>query len=168
MTSIAHVHDTGAATSSSSLQNAQVDQATGAVNGNSVDTIPAGGQELGSAQVYCSADANGNLAAAETATLAVTLQDAADDGTGSPAAFADVAADVLMGAADGADGLPTNPVISLEGGATEAATFTFNVPCQRLRRHFRLVSTWTFSDAGDTVDYSASSHAGGNVITPVE
>jgi len=166
MTSIPHVHDTGAALTATSLHNQQVDNATGAVDGASLDSIPTNSQQLGSAQIYCSGDANGNIAGVQVATLAITIQDAPDDG-GVPGVFADVAADVLMGAADGADGLPTNPVITLTGGGVEADTFTMNLPLHRLRRHVRVVSQWTVV-AGDTVDYSCSAHCGGNVITPAE
>lgn len=163
MTSIARVHDSGSATVSQVLHLQTVVQGLGEVDGASVDTIPAGSQELGSAQIFCSADANGNLAAAQTATLAITIQDSADDIT-----FADVAADVLMTAADGADGIPANPVISLEGGVTEAASFAFNLPYGRCRRFVRVQAEWTFSDVADSAEFVCSSHAGGNVLTPAE
>jgi len=170
MTSIANVHDTGAALTATSLHNEQVDNATGAVNGASLDTIPDNSQQLGSAQIYCDGNANGNIAGVQVASLSITIQDAPDSGgatPGVPGVFADVAAGVLMGAADGADGLPTNPVITLTGGGVEADTFTMNLPLHRLRRHVRVVSTWTVV-AGDTVDYGCSAHCGGNVITPAE
>lgn len=165
MTSFSDVHDSAAGLTATSLHNEQVVTGTGIVNGASVDTIPNNAQQLGSAQIYCDGNANGNIVAGNAASLAITIQDAPDNG-GVPGVFADVAAGVLMGAADGADGLPTNPVISLLGGGLEADTFTMNLPLHRLRRHVRVVSTWTVV-AGDSVDYACSAHCGGNVIKPV-
>lgn len=163
MTSIANVHDTGAYVSSTLLT--QVQTAAATINSASLDTIPNNSQELGSAIIQCDATI-ATYAGGETSTLTLTLQDAADDGAGAPVAFADVAAGVLMGAADGADGLPTNPVISLEEGVTATGSFSFNVPLQRLRRHVRVVSTWATSGAG-TTDYHVAAISGGNTITPV-
>ena len=172
MTSISDVHDSAAGLTASSLHNAQVAGPGAAVNGASFDTIPNNAQELGSAQIYCDANANGNLALAGSATLALTIQDAPDNG-GVPGVFADVPAASLMGAADGADGLPTNPVITLQGPAVvlplvplDADTFTMNLPLHRLRRHVRVISTWVVP-GGDTVDFACSVHCGGNVIKPV-
>jgi len=165
MTSISNVHDTNAGLTATSLHNEQVVTGTGVVNGASLDTIPDNAQQLGSAQIYCDGNANGNIAGVQVASLDITIQDAPDNG-GVPGVFADVAADVFMGAADGADGLPTNPVITLTGGGVEADTFTMNLPLHRLRRHVRVVSEWTVV-GGDSVDYGCSAHCGGNVIKPV-
>jgi hypothetical protein len=165
MTSISDVHDSAAGLTATSLHNEQVVTGTGIVNGASVDTIPNNAQQLGSAQIYCDGNANGNIAGVQVASLDITIQDAPDNG-GVPGVFADVAAGVLMGAADGADGLPANPVITLTGGGIEANIFTMNLPLHRLRRHVRVVSEWTVV-AGDSVDYACSAHCGGNVIKPV-
>jgi hypothetical protein len=164
MSGISFVHDVGAYIVSNLLLQDRFATGDPENDGASLDTIPSNEQELGSALIQC--DAAGTIAPAETATLAITLQDAADDGTGSPDTFADVAADVFMGAADGADGLPTNPVISLDN-ATQAGSFSFNVPLHRLRRHVRVQSLWTISGGADTVDYHCAAICGGTVVKPV-
>lgn len=164
MSGVSNIHDAGAYVLSNLLQQARFATGDPEADGASVDTIPAGDQQLGSAIIQC--DAAGTIAPAETATLALTLQDAADDGAGSPDTFADVAADVFMGAADGADGLPTNPVISLDN-AGQAGSFAFTVPLHRLRRHVRVQALWTVSGAADTVDYHCAAISTGNVKKPV-
>lgn len=164
MSGISNVHDAGAYVASNLLQQSRFATGDPEADGASLDTIPAGDQQLGSAVIQC--DAAGTIAVGETATLAITLQDAADDGTGSPGAFADVAADVFMGAADGADGLPTNPVISLDN-TTQDGSFSFTVPLHRLRRHVRVQALWTISGAADTVDYHCAAISTGNVRKPV-
>jgi len=164
MSGISFVHDVGAYIVSNLLLQNRFATGDPEDNGASLDTIPNNAQELGSALIQC--DASGVIGVPDTAICAITLQDAPDDGTGTPGAFADVAADVFMGAADGADGLPTNPVISLDN-ATQAGSFSFNVPLHRLRRHVRVQTLWTISGAADTVDYHCSAICGGTVIKPV-
>jgi len=159
MSGVSFVHDVGSYVLSNLLLQARFATGDPENDGASLDTIPNNEQELGSALIQC--DAAGTIGVGETATLAITLQDSADD-----IAFADVAADVLMGAADGADGLPANPVISLDN-ATQAGSFSFNVPLHRLRRFVRVQALWTISGAADTVDYHCAAICGGTVIKPV-
>jgi len=167
MSGVSNIHDAGAYVASNLLQQARFATGDPEADGASLDTIPAGDQQLGSAIIQC--DAAGTIAVAETATLIITLQDAPDSGgatPGVPGVFADVAADVFMGAADGADGLPTNPVIELDN-ATQDGSFAFTVPLHRLRRHVRVQAEWTVTGALDTVDYHCAAISTGNVRKPV-
>jgi hypothetical protein len=163
MTSVSDVHDVGASIISNLLLQNRFALGDPEANGASFDTIPNNSQELGSALIQI--DADGAIAGAD-ATCAITLQDAADDGAGAPTAFADVAAGVFMDAADGAAGIPANPVITLTVGAP-AGAFFFNVPLHRLRRHVRVQTLWVVPGAADTVDFHMSAICGGTVIKPV-
>lgn len=162
MTAIANVHDMGGFSSSTRLL---LNAATGdfSANGASVDCAPQGAQRLGSALVFLTASSTQGVG--ETCTITLTVQDADDDGTGAPGAFADVAADVLMGAADGADGLPPAPALTITDADADG-NFQFTLPLTRLRRHVRVTTDVVQSNAANDANVCLCMTDGGNVLAP--
>ena len=163
MTAIANVHDIGGFSGASRLLLSE-QAGTWNDNGNSVDTIPQGAQQLGSGLVIL--EALTNVAGGDTCTVGLVVQDAPDNGAGAPGVFANVNANVLMTAADLADGLPAVPTLSLDA-ATPEGQFTFTLPLHRLRRHVRVQTTVTQSNAARTCNIGLELVSGGNVLVPV-
>lgn len=138
------------------------------LNGNSFDTQEA--KADGSPQSIRSVLAvfditEGALTAAATATLDLTLQDAADDGAGAPdaATWADVdVAAVLTPTELGADAIPTAGALVVTGtGGADSGQVAFGIMVERLRRHVRIQATVTLSNVADEVVLHGQLIAGG-------
>ncbi len=183
MTMIAMQREIGAFLKTAQLQAFVVNNANGnsgvEQNGDSIDTHAAHASPEGVLQQYRSVLVTlaiqagaGLLANTETAIADVTLQDAPDDGSGSPGAFADVdVAAILDPTVLGADAIPTTAALTVtgDGGGDEKGQIAFGVMTERLRRHVRVQVEVTLSDAAnDEVIVYASAAMGGSRVAPTD
>jgi hypothetical protein len=114
-------------------------------------------------------DVNATLTVAETLDLSVQLQDAADDGAGSPDTWADVAAGVLLDTAHGGTGDLTAYALPQILQAAPSQKFSLGpIDLTRLRRHVRLQVTPTFSNVADVASVSVHVITGGAAIRPID
>lgn len=142
-------------------------------NGGSVDTQAQLSDADTNYQVKRSgeivADVAATLTAAETLDLVVQLQDADDDGTGSPDTWADVAAGVLLDTAHGGTGDLTAYALPQILQAAPDQKFSLGpIDLTRLRRHVRLQVTPTFSNVADTCVITVHMITGGSAIRPID
>lgn len=103
-------------------------------------TIRPGGERFNA--ICCLLAVKGVLGATNTLTVAITIQEAKDDGAGSPTDWQDVAADAVKGA----DSLV---LTGGAGGSTERSVMKINIDPRRVRDFVRVQFTPTLS-AGAT------------------
>lgn len=104
-----------------------------------------------------------------TAILNITLQDANDDGSGSPDTFADVDVDAVLDPTIlDADPIPTTAALTVLGTASaDAGQIAFGIMVERLRRHVRIQVVVTLSNGADSVILHASLVGGGPYLTDI-
>jgi len=184
MTMVAMVREIGAFLKTAQLQAFVVNNANAnsgvEQNGDSIDTHEAHAAPEGVLQQFKSIlvtlavqEGAGGLANLETAIVDLTLQDDADDGSGSPAGtWADVdVANVLDPTILGADAIPTAAALTVTGtaGTDDKGAISFGVMTERLRRHVRVQATVTLSDAvNDEVIVYANVAMGGSRVAPTD
>jgi len=162
MTAFSNVHDVGAFSGATRLL---LDSQAGDWNSNgaSLDTTPDGPQQLGSGLITL--EVQTDVAGAETCTVTLVVEDAADDGAGAPALpFAAVPAADLMTAADGADGLP-DPLV-IDAAVSDSGALSFTLPFHRCRRHVRVTTDVVQSNAARVATVALIAVDGGNVLAP--